>query len=292
MPFIEHQKVQDLLSLTMLVYDYSKKFTLDENETIETFVEDLEQSGGNLNLSNERQCALKDLSEKSPHGQIVDFISDKETDLQVAVTISETNKRFCVVFRGSESKSDWYYDLMIAKHNLHDDVWVHMGFHTQLTKNNVYNKLLEKINELNKKYPDYEVYVTGHSLGAALSTLFGYMLSREKPKLNVTVVSFASPRVGDYEWKKQFENRENLTHYRITNERDVVTAVPMFYYQHVGINIKLNDKSYNIFSKGEYPWYQYSLFNCWKASDHDCDLYYTRLCKNKWNVNDIDTPFF
>ena len=44
MPFIEHQKVQDLLSLTMLVYDYSKKFTLDENETIETFVEDKSNS--------------------------------------------------------------------------------------------------------------------------------------------------------------------------------------------------------------------------------------------------------
>ena len=35
---IQHNTVKDLLGLTMLVYDYSKKFTLNEDETIESFV--------------------------------------------------------------------------------------------------------------------------------------------------------------------------------------------------------------------------------------------------------------
>ena len=35
---IDHEKVMDLLGITMLVYDYSKKFTFDKDETIETFV--------------------------------------------------------------------------------------------------------------------------------------------------------------------------------------------------------------------------------------------------------------
>ena len=30
-------------------------------------------------------------------------------------------------------------------------------------------------------------------------------------------------------------------------------------------------------------WFKFSLFNCWKVSDHNVDLYYTRLCKFHWN---------
>ena len=54
--------------------------------------------------------------------------------------------------------------------------------------------------------------------GAALSTLFGYMISREFSNTDITVVSFASPRVGDNGWKKHFDDADNLTHYRILNQ--------------------------------------------------------------------------
>ena len=39
--------------------------------------------------------------------------------------------------------------------------------------------LVETIEELIKNHPDYQIYVTGHSLGAALSTLFGFELSHK-----------------------------------------------------------------------------------------------------------------
>ena len=201
---IHHSDATDLLGLTMLVYDYSKKFKLENDETIESFVQNLKGGAEELGLSDERQKALGELSEKSPHGRVVDFISDEETDIQVAVTLSEVNKRICVVFRGSESSSDWYYDLMITKHNLHDDVWVHKGFYQQLTKNGTYDKLLESIKKLADDYPTYKIYITGHSLGAAFSTLFGYMLSRERSDKDIVVVSFASPIVGNANWKDSF----------------------------------------------------------------------------------------
>ena len=35
---ISHQKCQELIGLTMLIYDYVKKFKLNQSETIETFV--------------------------------------------------------------------------------------------------------------------------------------------------------------------------------------------------------------------------------------------------------------
>ena len=50
----------------------------------------------------------------------------------------------------------------------------------------------------------------------------------------VTIVSFASPRVGNNGWKKSFDAKENLHHYRITNCNDIVTAFPNILYRHVG----------------------------------------------------------
>ena len=38
-----------------------------------------------------------------------------------------------------------------------------------------------------------------------------------------------------------------------------------------------------IFTEYNYnQWWKFSLFNCWKVSDHNVDLYYNRLCKNPW----------
>ncbi len=279
---ITHSEVLEIVALPMLVYDYSKSFKLDKDQTIEGFLgsttDVLEK------LSPARQEVMRNIKDYAPHGKVIDFISDEETDLQVAITISERTKRISIVFRGSESKADWYYDLQVFKRKLHDDVYVHKGFWNQLHINNNYEKIKKKVNELLaiEENKDFEVIVTGHSLGAALSTLFGYEYSLEIPQ-KVTVVSFASPRVGDGGWREAFDGRENLKHYRVSNNRDVVTAAPMFWYKHVGINIHLSDTKTEIFENYSYnTWWKYSLFNCFSVGDHDIDLYYKNLKKNPW----------
>jgi triacylglycerol lipase len=235
-------------------------------------------------VNETRQEAFLEIAKKSPHGKIVKFISDEETDLQVGITISETNKRICVIFRGSESRADWYYDLQVIKKDLGDNIRVHQGFYNQLYKNNNYDKITNVVVDLlkQKQYYDYQVYITGHSLGAALSTLYGYQLSKNIHQ-EIVVASFASPRVGNSAFREDFDDRNNLTHYRFTNNRDIVTAAPMIYYQHVGQNIQLFDDNYKFFPNYEYnSWFSFSLFSCFRVSDHDCDLYYKRLLKNKW----------
>jgi triacylglycerol lipase len=133
------------------------------------------------------------------------------------------------------------------------------------------------------EHPDFSLYVTGHSLGAALATLCGFMFSQEF-KNQITVVSFASPRVGDAEWKNAFEKQHNLIHYRIANDRDIVTAFPMYKYHHVGKTIRLFENSYSIFvDNSKFNWYDFTLFQCWRIGDHDCDFYYKRLLQNKWD---------
>ena len=281
MTILPYSDVCDMAKLTLLVYEYSKSFTLNENETIETFVKNSDQTEKSSSSSVPNDV-IKDLSESSPHGRVVKFYSIEETDLQVGITISETHKRVCVIFRGSESKSDWYYDLQFLKTNLHDDVYVHRGFYKQLHTDNMYEVLKTEILKLMLENPDYGIYVTGHSLGGALSTLFGYELSRDITD-QVTIVSFASPRVGNPKFRKSFDAQSNLTHYRVSNERDVVTAAPMINFQHVGTNICLKENSFDIFYNYSYnSWYQFSLFKCFSVSEHYMTKYYERLMKCSW----------
>lgn len=282
---LSHHEIVDLLCLTMLVYNYGKTFEFDKNENVEEFMNNIKENPkglDSLGLNDTRKEAFLKICKESPQGSIVTFVSDKDTDLQVGITKSVTHKRFTVVFRGSESKSDWWYDFQVMKTNLKRDIYVHSGFHQQLFTNGVYDELVSLLKELLVDNPDYEIFITGHSLGAALSTLFGYLLSNEISN-KITIVSFASPRVGNKEWKKDFESKTNLIHYRVTNNRDVVTAIPMWNYHHVGINVQLFENCYKIHFKESYnKFWEYSLFRCFSPGDHDCDLYYKNLIKNVW----------
>ena len=271
---LEHNDIVDILKLTMLIYNYGKDFSMKSGQDIEEFIGSLKKEENKHlldNVNDLRKEVLYSLAESSPHGEILSFINTEETDLQCALTISHTKKRINVIFRGSESKSDWYYDLKIFKHKLEEkyqsdnnDVYVHLGFYEQLTKGGSYNKILKTLKEALSEHNDYELFITGHSLGGALCTLFGYLLSHEL--LNkVTVVSFASPRVGNPEFRKEFDKRENLTHYRISNDRDIITAAPMINFQHVGINISLSEDNCEFFYNYDYNgWFRFSLFNCWR----------------------------
>jgi predicted lipase len=282
MSLIPHCEVCDFAKLTILVYEYGKSFTIDEDKTIEGFVSELNED--KPLIQNEfRLGIIKELSKSSPHGKVHKFYSVKSTDLQAGITLSETHKRISVIFRGSESKYDWYYDLSLFKIKLHDDVYVHGGFYKQLHNEEMFENIKNDLLELLKENPDYSIFITGHSLGAALSTLFGYELSREI-KNDVTVVSFASPRVGNPAFRREFDKKTNLTHYRISNDRDIITAAPMINFQHVGTNISLSDNQYEVFYNYSYnTWWKFSLFHCWKVSDHYMDVYYNRLLKHKWD---------
>ena len=66
------------------------------------------------------------------------------------------------------------------------------------------------------------------------------------------------------------------------NDKDIVTCAPFINYKHVGTNIHISDSNINIYKNCSYPWWMYSLWRCWRISDHDVDLYYTRLKKHKW----------
>ena len=74
------------------------------------------------------------------------------------------------------------------------------------------------------------VFLTGHSLGAAIATVGARDL-----ELVRALYTFGSPRVGDADFEKGFE-QIGLPVYRFVHEHDLVTTVPLpeMGYRHVG----------------------------------------------------------
>jgi triacylglycerol lipase len=72
------------------------------------------------------------------------------------------------------------------------------------------------------------IAVTGHSLGAALATLYVLDNALTERILNPLIYTFGSPRVGDSAFAGAF-NAQGLTSWRIANLPDLVPYVPLGY---------------------------------------------------------------
>jgi predicted lipase len=257
---MEHETVVDMLRLTSLVYKYHD--TTKQQKRVDEYT-------GIFGTNPEYNALLA----KYPQGRVVKFISDDETDVQVGITINESKKRICIVFRGTNSATDWRYNLqtskMFIKPSRSGDIYIHEGFCKQLFQTNLYYSIFSPLQILLRQNPEYKLFITGHSAGGALSTLFGYLLSSDMPTLNIQVVSFASPRVGNYAFKCDFENKLFLSHHRVTNRNDIVTAIPLFMYHHVGTKVYIRTS-------------KTSFCCCVNVWDHSTDAYHKNLLDTIW----------
>ena len=161
-----------------------------------------------------------------------------------------SNNRFAIVaFRGSEIwKRNDRFDpsQMISDFRTNIDIrlseWirggrVHSGFKAAL--NDVWDEMLPEIENL--KSQGLKIWITGHSLGAALATLAADRLQDVQG-----LYTFGSPRVGDQGFQERF--RPNA--FRLVNGNDIVASVPPENpYHHVGVlkfidsNREIHDRS-------------------------------------------------
>ena len=145
------------------------------------------------------------------------------------------NDKFAIVaFRGTELWNneekfnlknviaDLKTDVDILLTNWHQGGKVHKGFKEALEE--VWSDLLPYIRKLRDK--GCKIWITGHSLGAALATLSAGRYGSAQG-----VYTFGSPRVGNKAFKENFKVRI----YRIVNNDDIVARVPPpGKYVHVG----------------------------------------------------------
>mmetsp|Transcript_909 Transcript_909/g.2576 ORF Transcript_909/g.2576 Transcript_909/m.2576 type:complete len:446 (+) Transcript_909:245-1582(+) len=160
----------------------------------------------------------------------------------------------------------------IASHTLSGEVqkaapgglWFHRGFYNYLFQPTMdegdgeawrkYDEILQdllvvfrqcKESGLEEPSNPYKIYVTGHSLGAALSTMFSFFLANEPddtvPK-PITCIHFASPRIGDSKVRDAthaLEQNGKLRILRVWNDKDTVAVIPVTNYYHVGVQLRL-----------------------------------------------------
>ena len=129
-----------------------------------------------------------------------------------AYLLKDTNGIHVLSFRGTEvsQKSDILADLKAGKNLEACGGKVHVGFKGEINK--IWPAIEKAIANIDT------LYVTGHSLGAAMATIAA---SRMQSKVTA-LVTFGSPRVGNLE----FVNSLMVTHYRVQNNCDDVTKVP------------------------------------------------------------------
>ena len=137
--------------------------------------------------------------------------------------ILQSSEQVIVAFRGTSSTSDWISDAMARQIKykwVPNSGWTHKGF------TEIYESARKQIHNILKAVSPYrKLIVTGHSLGAALATLCAVDLSVNSTFKNPIVYTYGSPRVGDANFVRCFNQSIGTTN-RIHNKYDVVTHLP------------------------------------------------------------------
>ena len=157
-----------------------------------------------------------------------------------------SNDQFAIVaFRGSEgwklnepfdprrTLADWTTDFDIRLADWFRGGRVHRGFKDALEE--VWPEMFPYMEKLADQ--GCKIWVTGHSLGAALA-----ILAADRFQDVQGVYTFGSPRVGDRNFQENFK----LQAYRVVNGEDLVSRVPPpAVYRHVG-ELKIIDRKGSI----------------------------------------------
>jgi len=125
------------------------------------------------------------------------------------------------------------------------------------------------------------IWVTGHSLGGGLATLFASRvlseMERGKHYKLRGLYTFGSPKVGDNTFKQKFEQlatAHGVTIARFRNENDIVTRVPKLFYAHLDLLGFLTQQAGNVL-------FGVDVGESWVGNpgDHPMDKYYRKLTR-------------
>ncbi|KAL9228321.1 hypothetical protein vseg_003914 [Gypsophila vaccaria] len=204
----------------------------------------------------------------------------------VAVSGDEESKRIgrrdiVIVWRGTVSVSEWYEDFQNDLEGFgYGNAKVVQGFlsiyaskretsryNKTSASEQVMNELSELIDFYQKRGEEVSLTITGHSLGGALAMLNAYEAAATFVDVSVSVISFASPRVGNSGFRDELDKLGVKT-LRLVVKQDVIPFLPgmvfseylqnfdditgglEWVYTHVGVEFKLDARVSPYLKKG------------------------------------------
>jgi triacylglycerol lipase len=121
------------------------------------------------------ECGCPSEVDAAPGFVYVQRSYDDKYDASAFCGYDTANKAIIASFRGTASLTNWKANLKFAKaaattgmgtacdHPYPQSVRVHQGFYD--TYSSVAPEIVSTVVHLTKEYPDFQVYVTGHSMG-------------------------------------------------------------------------------------------------------------------------------
>ena len=187
--------------------------------------------------------------------------------------IATKDDNIYVVFRGTKTLEEWITDADFPMVDYIDPG----GGKTEKGFTDLYSDIREQIISnvmmLNDQGTFNNLYITGHSLGAALAGVSTPDLLMNTGFENPVVYSFASPRVGDEDYKTYFD-AFGLDSWRVFNTNDLVPMLPpdipiLLPYKHVDTGFSIT------FGEPIEDPLDFSAI----GEDHDSCTYYNTLCE-------------
>lgn len=195
----------------------------------------IERDNQNFNPRGQQLLQLLKTNEKGKDIPIFGMMSKNKDD----------NNSIFISFRGTQTKSEWMSDfnmkqqifknisnintnnqipiILLGKDSKNEDPKVHSGFLK------LYLKFRKNILSTLDKYKNINnLYITGHSLGAAIAVIAALDINNHyKGNYNINVITFAGPRIGNITFANIINDSKKISLQRIVNNCDIIPQTPL-----------------------------------------------------------------
>jgi len=165
-------------------------------------------------------------------------IDNPATDAQGYVAVNKRLRIIILAFRGTTDIEGWLNNLHFQLTEYPQAGYgaaVHSGFKT--VYQSVREIVLQEMARQMREKPEYEVILSGHSLGAAGAVLTAIDLAKLMPQKHFTVYTYGEPRIGNTVFAAYVDSLANVNVKRFVNGHDIVPHLPPSWwgYTHEGV---------------------------------------------------------